>query len=402
MVINGGSHDPVTAANAMTARWAANCSGESVVLAGVGAWILLAYLASAAEGRGRTELQEAVGMNAEVASRGAQDVLTVLNGSPAINSALGLWTSRKLPLQPAWTAALPGGARGELTGNPTEDQLRLDAWASGQTGGLIPTMPVSLTEETLLVLAGALTVRTTWLRPFIDDVELPRTGPWAGREIHALRRVTRILDRATVIDGPSGRLTMLRVMGTGGIDVRLVLGEESRKAGEVLRAGIEALSGRHPAVKADALPIGESAPGMTVRSVRSYDPGDFLSVTVPRFTVASSHDLLGLPAVFGLDAVTDRTRGHFPGISTEPLAVSQARQDAVATFNASGFEAAAVTAVGAIAAGIAPPPPHRVKNVDVEFSRPFGFLAVDRRSGLVLTAGWVAEPEDLAYLEDVL
>lgn len=91
--------------------------------------------------------------------------------------------------------------------------------------------------------------------------------------------------------------------------------------------------------------------------------------------------------------VTDASRGHFPAISPKPLAVSQARQSAATVFTADGFEAAAVTAVGAIAGGMPPVPPWRVKQVRVEFDRPFGFLAQHRTSGLILAAGWVAEPE---------
>ncbi|MFI6739249.1 serpin family protein [Nonomuraea sp. NPDC050451] len=386
-------HDSVAAANALTTRWVKNCSGESVVMAGAGAWPLLAHLASAAEGRGRAELQEAVGTDAATASQAARAVLSIMDGSTAIRSALGLWTRPNLPLHPAWITTLPAGMHGELTADTTADQLRLDAWAKEQTGGLIPDMPLQLTDHVLLVLAMALTVRTTWLRPFTDGIDLFETGPWAGLEIHVLRRRTRILDRARVADTPAGPLTVLRVMGTGGIDVHLVLGDESMKPGHVLTAGIDVLAGRHPATPAGLLPAGSPGPGMTVRHVRDHAPGDVLNVTVPRFTVTSTHDLLDLPEVFGLATVTDVTRGHFPGISALPLAVTHARQNAIASFQATGFEAAAITALGAVAAGIAPPPPYRVRRIDLDFSHPFGFLTVDRRSRLILTAGWIAEPE---------
>ncbi|MEU8145443.1 serpin family protein [Nonomuraea sp. NPDC048901] len=324
MSLNGRSQKDLAAAvNVLTARWATTCSGESAVMSGVGAWPLLAYLATAADGPGRVELQDAIGMDATAAAPAARAVLAALNASPAIKAALGLWTRHDLPLRPTWAAALPAGMRGELTGDTSADQLQLDAWAARQTDGAIPTMPVSVTEETLLVLASALTVRTTWLRPFTEGATLVEAGPWADREIVVLRRSTRVLNRVQVADTPAGPLTMFRIMGTGGIDVHLLLGHDFRKVADVLN-----------------------------------------------------------PA-----------RGHFPGISTEPLAIAQARQNATATFQAHGFEAAAVTAMGAVAAGIAPRPPYRARRVDVDFTRPFGFLAVDRRSRLILTAGWVAEPE---------
>ncbi|MGV9595172.1 serpin family protein [Streptosporangium sandarakinum] len=394
MVLGGSQGELVAAVNALTARWAAACSGESsTVLAGAGVWPLLAYLASAADGPGRGELERAVGVDAAGAARAAGEVLAILDGSPAVRAALGLWTGRGLPLRPSWTAALPEHLRGELTGVPEDDRAALDAWAADRTGGLIRALPVSVTGDTRLVLAGALTVRTAWRHPFLDEGAEPAAGPWAGRSVAVLRRTTRTPGRVRVAGTPAGPLTALRIEGDGEVDVHLLLGEESRTAGEVLTAGIGVLAGRHPAVDGDALAEGDAGPGVTVSSERSHEPGDLLAVTVPRFTVASSHDLTALPEVFGLAAVTGTGRGHFPGISDEPLAVGQARQDAVATFSATGFEAAAVTAFGMVTAAAVTRPAHRVRRVEVDLTRPFGFLAADRASGLVLAAGWVAEPE---------
>jgi hypothetical protein len=41
------------------------------------------------------------------------------------------------------------------------------------------------------------------------------------------------------------------------------------------------------------------------------------------------------------------------------------------------------------------PPITRQLRVTVRFDRPFGFLAVDRPTGLVLLAGWVDDPEEV-------
>jgi hypothetical protein len=47
-----------------------------------------------------------------------------------------------------------------------------------------------------------------------------------------------------------------------------------------------------------------------------------------------------------------------------------------------------------------PPPPHTVRVLRVVFDRPFGFLAVDRSSRLVLVAGWVENPAPPPHAED--
>ncbi|MFI7357084.1 serpin family protein [Streptomyces avidinii] len=81
-------------------------------------------------------------------------------------------------------------------------------------------------------------------------------------------------------------------------------------------------------------------------------------------------------------------------MSSQPPAIASARQSALARFHAEGFEAAAVTALGAVGAGCAPMRPrYRARRAEVCFDRPFGFLTAHRTSRLVLAAGWVAEPE---------
>ncbi|MEY9927476.1 hypothetical protein ABH926_002110 [Catenulispora sp. GP43] len=171
----------------------------------------------------------------------------------------------------------------------------------------------------------------------------------------------------------------------------LVIGEEGRPAREVLQGGLLARTGYGR--KGGELRIGDTAPGLVVERVPDDATDDRLLVLTPRFRVGADHDLLDRPEVFGLATVTDTGRGHFPAISPEPLAVSQARQSAAAMFTADGFEAASVTAVLVTAGGRPPVPARTVKQVRVEFDRPFGFLALHHRSGLIMAAGWVAEPE---------
>jgi serine protease inhibitor len=81
-----------------------------------------------------------------------------------------------------------------------------------------------------------------------------------------------------------------------------------------------------------------------------------------------------------------------------PLAVQSATQVAMAGFSATGFKAAAVSSVAMMVGG--GPPPKKATSVTVGFDRPFGFLAVDRATGLVLFAGWIVQPvqPEIEYL----
>lgn len=381
---------PVAAVNRMTAQWIRSCRDESSVFCAPSAWPLLALLAGAAEGRGRRELEHAVGLPSADSRAAALELLALLRDMTAVRSALGVWVGDELPLHPSWTSGLPLGAVGSLTGDSAVDAPVLDEWAREKTGGLIDRMPIEVDDETLLVLAAAMAVRTRWVRPFTDNGFSAEyeAGPWLDRSYHPLSRVSMVLDRVNVAPTNHGEITCLEIVGKDGITVHLVIGEEGRSAAEVLGGGLLARTGYGR--KGGQLKVGDSAPGLVVERVGDYTPGDRLLIRMPRFRVNGDHDLLEHPEVFGLDAVTDSRRGHFPAMGPEPLAVSQAKQSAMARFSAEGFEAAAVTAIVPAAIAV---PTHRVKQISVELDRPFGFFASHRTSGLILAAGWVAEPE---------
>jgi hypothetical protein len=201
-----------------------------------------------------------------------------------------------------------------------------------------------------------------------------------------------------VVDTPSGPVTLLAVHGQHDVTVYLALGEADRPAADVLVAALDAVDGRHPGRPGSTLREADPAPGVTM-GVFDFD-GPRLYATVPRFSVTATHDLLASGEVFGLSAVTDRRRGHFPLLSGYPLAVQQARQDLTASFTERGFKAAAVTTIAFAAGGVPPWQPHSLM---VDFSRPFAVVAMLRSCGLVLLAGWVADVENVtSELDQIL
>ncbi|MFE4632677.1 serpin family protein [Streptomyces sp. NPDC056773] len=390
----------VRAVNALTSRWAGHAAadGTGTVFTAAGVWPLLALLADGAAGPARTELEEALGIPAGTAAGAARELLTALDGVRGLRTATGFWAARDVLLEEAWSAGLPAGTRGTLTGDEDTDRKALDAWACEHTDGLVEKMPVPVDEETRFVLASALTLRTRWIQPFEAWPTEIREGPWAGREVQGLVRSTALLDRVRVARAPGGPVTLLEVVGDGGVDVHLVLGEPQAAPGQTLRAGIAAVTREIPSTDASLLPEGNPGPGLEIRSVRSEHREHRLVVRTVAFEVEAEHDLLDRAALFGLETARDVRTGHFPGISAEPLAVGSARQSAVARFHSEGFEAAAVTAFAAAAGGAMPRERYRVRQAEVDFHRPFGFLAVHRTSRLVLAAGWVADalpPEEL-------
>ncbi|MFJ6917167.1 serpin family protein [Streptomyces sp. NPDC101133] len=388
------SHGTVKAVNALTARWATTLPHDGTVFAAAGVWPMLGLLADGAAGPARQELSDALGVPAAGAATAARDVLSTLGATRGLAAALGLWTRGTLPLEPAWLDRLPADVHGRLTGDPDSDQSRLDAWAAACTQGQIEAMPVTVDEDTLLVLAGALTLRTDWIRPFTPGAMAAETGPWRGMNLAALHRTTSLPHRVGVANTTAGPLTELRIIGTRGIDVHLYLGPPEATAGQVLTAAVDALHHRRAMVPGSQLPYGAPGPGLSVSRVPSVDGEPTLHVSTVPFTVKAHHDLLNDPDLFGLRTATDASRGHFPGISAKPLAVQAAAQTMTATFGARGFRSAAVTAFGVVACGI-PRHPFRAREVSVRFDRPFGFLALHSASRLVLNAGWVTSPDTL-------
>ncbi|MEU4781360.1 serpin family protein, partial [Micromonospora sp. NPDC023633] len=202
-----------------------------------------------------------------------------------------------------------------------------------------------------------------------------------------LSRLSHDLDALRAADTAAGPLSLLTVRGAEDVDVVLALGAPERGAAEVLPAAIGALD------TPTALPVA-AGPGVDEQVVDAADDRPELLVATVGFTACADHDLLARAALFGL-ATAVGEGDHFPGIA-RLLSVSQARQSATATFGATGFRAAAVTAVSTRAGSARPRVTARKRRVRLDVDRPFGFLAVHRPSGLVLLAGWVTDPDGRA------
>ncbi|MFI5683825.1 serpin family protein [Streptomyces sp. NPDC051636] len=381
----------VRAVNRLTARWAGATDGGTVFSA-AGVWPLLAFLADGAAGPARTELTEALGLPADQAAGAARELLAGLGAMRGLGTAVGLWTRRTLELREEWAAGLPADTHGVLTDDLGATREALDAWAVKRTGGLVDHLPVGLDEDTELVLASALAMRTRWSAPFQEVPLETAHQPWGEPGRLGLFRSTAVLDRIGVADTPDGFVTELKVLGGNALDVHLLLGEERMAPGQVLGAGVDLLARRAAVVSGPRLPYGDVGPGLSVLKERCASPQPpSLDVTTAAFEVRADHDLPALHALFGLTTARDARQGHFPGVSGSPLAIGSAGQSTMARFGALGFEAAAVTAFGAVAGGI--PETRYVKTtVEARFDRPFGFLALHRHSRLVLAAGWVTDP----------
>lgn len=385
----------VPAVNTLTARWLAVAGARASAVSGLGVWPLLALIAEPSAGPGRAELAAAIGVAPQDAMAHARAVLDLVEACPAAAMASGLWTRADLELNPEWAKRLPPGTRGGISGRPELDAPVLDAWAAEHTKGRIEHFPLGTNDDTRLVLATALAVETTWEQPFTDSTMfIPAGGSWPEGDVTALRRLSYELNAVRVVPTPHGPFTDVTVVGDRGVDVHLVLGPAAASPNDVLATGVAVIdaSGTGDAAAALTVDRPNPGPGVTVERASSSHQADQLLVRTVPFDLSARHDLLDYADVFGLRSVSDLDHGHFPGMSEEPLGVGAAAQDIVARFSAEGFEAAAVTALGAFAGSAMPLQTFAITRVSVAFDRPFAYYAVDRASGLILVAGWVGAP----------
>ncbi|THV30896.1 serpin family protein [Glycomyces paridis] len=386
----------VAAANGLTRRWFASRAAMPSAASGLGIWPLLGVLASGAVGPTLDELLAAAGLDADRAAAAPELLLRAVRAMPAVRIALGVWAGARVALDPDWVAGLPVGAVGSLTGDLVADQAALDAWADEHTDGLIDRMPITLDEEIRLVLASALLVRTTWATPFEETYAPFPTGPWAEQRHQVLtasydRDVLRVGDDASV----------LTVIGRDDVDVLLAIGRENLDPGEVMARLLDAAGEPAWGRSSTELAAGDRAVGVEAAEYLAPRPqtGPEVAARTVAFTVADEIDLTGDAEALGLVHACDARFASFDRLAAEPLVVSQAKQACTATFSATGFEAAAVTAIGMPFAGALPPQDrHRHVRATVTFDRPFAYLARHRPTGLVLVAGWVAEPASAAAL----
>ena len=390
--------DVVQAVNVLTSRWVRTLPPGNSVVSGLGLWPLLAILATAADEPGRSELAAAVGVDPAVAADKAVDLIATIDGSADLHAALGIWVHEQLKLSESFDSVVPAPLTGTLTGDLSRDKAKLDAWANEHTDGLIRKMPLEVTPDLAVLLASALSLRTTWARPFKEQIKSVYDGPWAGGSWHWLDRSDRDLDAVRVYDDPAaGALSVITVQGDADVDVLLGVGAPQAAQSDVL-AGLLAASAQPEGGRSGAqLVAGEPgqtvAPAVTVGMTTSPVPE--LKLSLPSFAVEVEHDLLAQRELFGLSTVSaDPGRsGHFSAISPEPLVVGQAKQTVLARFFATGFEAAAVTAMGLMLTSM---PTRQERRLDVDLNRPFAFVALHRASRLPIVTGWIAHPTEPA------
>jgi hypothetical protein len=373
-------------------RFHASIGAEHHVASPLGAWLVLALCAAADTDAPKDDLAEALGMEADAAVRTAAALLETPH--PLVAAAAAIW--QRLADAKADFSGLPPTVE---TG-PLPDQAALDAWAREHTFGLIETFPLQLDPDTVLILASALATRVSWDEPF-DLVPAARLGasPWADlvtQVLHTPRRGGH--DQHIVRTQRSGDVAVHTARARDGLLVTSVIADAGVPAEQVIATAYEIVAaGGAGRLSLFDLPLGETPLWTIVEEPAQTSSPDgreeSCTAVLPTWSARSDLDLgdpsLGFPAAALVLAQALRL--------TEFAFV--AKQAAVAKYTRVGFEAAAVTAMMMMAAGVPMFRDGVRRTAELRFGHPYAVVATAHDPGspwhhVPVFSAWVATPDE--------
>lgn len=259
----------------------------------------------------------------------------------------------------------------DFVGKTDAQRLRINDWVATQTESRIKDLiaPGILSADTRLVLVNAIYFLADWATPFNRD----RTRDAAFNVTPtAPKNVPTMQQAGTFRTAKSGKAAVLELPYQGDTAMWIVLPD----AANGLQAVEAALSAKQMAA--------------WNRDLKAQE----LDVRLPKFEVNPTAALMLNPALqkLGITDAFNEKRANFAGIAaptdaTKRLYISSVVHKAFVKVDEKGTEAAAATAVVMMTKGAMPLPP-KAFHVD----RPFLFMIVDKKTGLLLFMGRVVDP----------
>jgi hypothetical protein len=382
-------------------RFHAGCGPTHHVASPLGAWLLLALGGPASAGSIREEIAAALGMDIDEAARAAAALLA--EPHPLVSAAAAVWHRPAGDRLDEWLRGLPAAVQ---TGD-IPSQARLDAWSDEHTGGLIPTFPVRLRPDALVLLASALATKISWDRPFdlTGAADLGADSPWAAQVNHVLRTPaghghTQFIAATERAGDVAVHTADVRWQEDAGLSVTSVIAAADVPMEDVLseaqRLGVAAVT-EAPVDRRSLfdLPSGPS-PLWTITEEEAPVQGgreEVFRAVLPAWSARSEHDIdrpeLGLPAsARALAALLGRDRLEH-----------QAKQAVAARFSRVGFEAAAVSAQ-MVHLSMTLRREGLRRTAQLRFKHPYAVVAVTTQRpdgpwhGVPVFSAWVARAEE--------
>ena len=364
--------------NQLSVRWASTFGDQSVVASGLGAWVLLVSLLEGADGAAREELEAATGLRQNEATVAIENLFGSLDAVDGLKPALAIWVRDSIELLPEFISKSTRLSVGAIP----QCQSEFDRWASDQTDGLISKFPFEVDPDSLLVLASAMLAKGTWETPFFETEGFLSVSHFG-------------FEKAAVVKSGDTTISRIVIAAKGDLDVHLIAGSETDSSCDVISAGLAELLGEAEIIPGENLEEGESHG--CLKAILMRGGRRMLSIRLPQFEVSSSHDLIERADLFGLRSGSDSSKGHFPGISKTPLAISKAAQTATMAFGPEGFEAAAISALRFLVGSKYQS--EKSLSLKANFEGPFGFIVIQRSTQLALFTGWVTDSSFIVNTE---
>ena len=362
----------------------------------LGAWLLLALVAPAADAGLRARLTDVLGCDIDDAFEAATELLRDPHPELVLGSAI--WHD------PAYATDRLVGLLQRLSppadAGPIPSQADVDAWARERTLGLIEKFPidVEIGDPLGVLLATAIAAKVSWEVPFVlaepTAAELPTAAGFAGLPLlHGPGSAAW----QGFVDTDAGLVAAFSARSQDGLLVTSAVGEPSAAAAGVLDAAqqiaIAVASGRPPVARSlFELPLGDGPSWRITEQTISYTGRDErYEVLLPAWETRSEHNLLDQPDL----GFADAGRVLIALLKPAPGYYAEAKQSAMARYTREGFEAAAVTALGVRVASAQLPQDGPVRTARIEFTRPHAVVAATAGNGLwdglPVFAAWVAQ-----------
>jgi serpin B len=283
--------------------------------------------------------------------------------SAVVTIANGLFVEQGFAVQPEFTQLLAAdyGARAQSVDftNPSSAAAAINAWVAAHTGNRIKKLFDSLDPSTVLVLADAVYLKATWQSQF--EKNQTATAPFTtarGVKVDA-PLMHQTFQELNYGSGPGWQRVTLPYYGE--LTMRVVVPTSVATTAAALRPAFAAA-------------VGDT----------KDDSSQIVELTMPKWSTATSIDLLGQLSALGLGALFG-SDADLSGIAREKLFVGQAVHRANITVDENGTEAAAVTGIAILSEGRVGPTQHVVAD------RPFAWAIVHEPTGTPVFAGHVVD-----------
>lgn len=286
--------------------------------------------------------------------------------------ANGLWRQQGFPLSPGFLTTIADKYAANLqevnfVTNSAQAVAQINQWVDQATAGRIQELVTQneVTPNTRLVIANAIYFKASWLAPFsLSRTEMQPFILLSSDQIEVPLMHSTMRTSYLQADGyQAALLPYFSPHINKGVEMLIVLPSTGQFAEIEKNFDLEMIAD----IAANA---------------KLYD----LSITLPKFELRNSLDLMETLTLMGLQAPFEPGRADFSGITNgeNGLFISAAIQQATITVDENGTEAAAAT--GAVMAE------SKLEPAELIVNRPFIYAIREVNSGAILFMGRVMNP----------